>query len=157
MKKSKFEISKVYTIRWKKYKYQKIRVCYKNSIPLYKQIVTASFPSFCFLFSYQLIGMENLVVKDLSRFSWIQGAGSNTQDPDPGTKYYWGTQEYFFRIGRRQFDSSYDIKQSNEHRTQNCAVHSDPFQRETICFIKTINTRIALVPSSFARFYGSHS
>ena len=32
MKKSKFEISKVYTIRWKKYKYWKIRICYKDSI-----------------------------------------------------------------------------------------------------------------------------
>ena len=35
MKKSKFEISKVYTIRGKKYRYKKIRVCYKDSIPLF--------------------------------------------------------------------------------------------------------------------------
>ena len=34
MKESKFEILKVYTIRWKKYRYLKNRVCYKDSIPL---------------------------------------------------------------------------------------------------------------------------
>ena len=34
MKKSKFEISKVYIIRWNKYRNYKIRVCYKDSIPL---------------------------------------------------------------------------------------------------------------------------
>ena len=34
IKKSKFEILKVYTIKWKKYMHQKIKVCYKDSIPL---------------------------------------------------------------------------------------------------------------------------
>ena len=38
MKKSKFEISKVYTIRWKKYRYQQIRVCYKDSNPFFKNV-----------------------------------------------------------------------------------------------------------------------
>ena len=41
MKASKFE-SKVYTIRWKKYRYKKIRVCYKDSIPLARKVMELS-------------------------------------------------------------------------------------------------------------------
>ena len=48
-------------------------------------------------------------------------------------------------IGRRLLDSSYHVKKSNEHETQNCAaVNTDPFHlinyySKTICFVTTLN------------------